>query len=192
MHKLTAVLGPIFALAIAGAAWADTTPAPAPLDPVKLDLARQIIATTDARKQTEAMFDTIFSNTDSLVSRAMPQASREFLQQFSQDYRQDLRSMVPQMIDLTIETYARDLTETELRDMLAWSQSASGRSIQAKLPTITKDVLAGEQPMMAALLPKIMHQTIDRACEEAKCTADERQTMVAMMNQMFPPAKRPD
>jgi len=100
--------------------------------------------------------------------------------------------MVPQMIDLTIETYARDLTETELRDMLAWSQSASGRSIQAKLPTITKDVLAGEQPMMAALLPKIMHQTIDRACEEAKCTADERQTMVAMMNQMFPPAKRPD
>ncbi|GAA5526188.1 hypothetical protein Maes01_02783 [Microbulbifer aestuariivivens] len=54
-----------------------------------------------------------------------------------------------------IEIYLKHYTEKEIRDMLAFYQSESGRSMVEKMPAVMGDSMALSQQMVQSFLPKV-------------------------------------
>jgi hypothetical protein len=153
------------------------TPMPAAVDPARLALARQVFEASGGaegvRKQLAVMFDAI----GKMTTAAAPAASADLARAMMKDISEEESKVVPDLIEDSAQAYARNLSEKELRDMLAWTTSESAQSIRAKMPVITQQLLATMQPHLMAMMPTIMHKTLDRVCQEQKCTPELRKIM---------------
>lgn len=93
---------------------------------------------------------------------------------------------IPQMIDQTAIVYAKSLSETELRDMLAWTLSPSAQAIRAKNPAMMQELMVQQGPLLKKIMAGAVTTAVDRACTEAKCSEDERRTMIALAQKNLP------
>lgn len=183
-----AVSGAIAAMALGFSAQAQTLPA-AQADPVRLSLARDILAASGGLEgfetQTRAMIDSMVALTESVRPDADPkirETSRAMLRYMADEQIKAL----PILIDQAASIYAANLTEAELRDMLAWSVSPSGRAVRAKTPAIMQQMLMSQAPLLKKIMAGAMKTAVDRACDETKCTEDERRTITAMIEAKLP------
>jgi hypothetical protein len=177
----------VAALWLAGSAAAQPA-SPAP-DPVRLQLARQIIEASGGVDATRARMAALFGSMHQMINNITPQdtgkgsdASKVTDDMFKYIADEEVKA-VPQLLDQTAEVYAEHLTEPELRAMLAWASSPESKSIQKKLPEITQEILLRQQPMMKQMMTGIFQRAADRACADNKCTPDQEKRLVAMMNQ---------
>jgi hypothetical protein len=116
-----------------------------------------------------------------LKGEAAPQVNAIF------DYMADEElKAVPELMDDSARVYAEHLTETELRDMLAWSLSPSARSIRDKMPAMTQEILLDQKPLMQKMITASVHNAIDRVCAEKKCTPEQRQQITKLMSKVLP------
>jgi hypothetical protein len=175
MKRTISTLAAIAVLSFAADAQAQSASAP---DPVKIALAHQVLEASGGQKQAEATIGAIFSSTSKLFE-GLPADQSNIARLAQRDMQEELVKMIPAIFEMSTTVYAQNLTEKELRDMLAWITSDSGRSISAKSGIMSQQVMAAELPLIKEMMPRIMQKTVDRACEEAKCTADQKQQIAA-------------
>ncbi len=167
-------------LCISAVAVAQTV-APAQLDAVRLDLARQLFAASGGSEQAQLIVKAMYGQSNKILSQALPSDSTGMAARIRADVEDELISIVPQILDISARVFANNLTEKELQDQLAWIRSESGQSIQRKMPAVTAQLIQAETPLIAAMMPKVMQKALDRACEATKCTVQQRQTIAARM-----------
>jgi hypothetical protein len=180
MKRATSILAAIAVLSISTGAYAQTAPPP-PADPAKLALARDVFEANGGRQQIEATMKAIFGGVSKMFD-GLPASQANVAMLAQRDMQDEIVKMIPAILDLTADVYARNLSEKELRDMLAWTKSESAQSIKAKTPLMTQQMVAAELPLIKAMMPNVMHKTVDRACDEAKCTADQKQQMAEIVD----------
>jgi hypothetical protein len=161
----------------------------APQDSVRLQLARDVLAASGGAQamevQMRAMFEGVAKLTASAMGNADPKASAlgESLLRYVAD--EEVKA-IPQLIDQTAAIYADNLTERELRDLLAWNVSPSAQAIHAKMPVILQQTMAAQGPQMKKMMSGAMTTIIDRVCAEEKCTGDERRMITAAAHKALP------
>lgn len=162
-------------LASAGHAQTASTAAAAPVDPVRMQLARQVLEASGGAKATEAQMRSMYAAIGKAMSQSMGASEAKLAEQMSRDMQEEVVSLIPSILDASAKAYAQNLSEKELRDMLAFYKTDSGQAVIRKLPVIMQQAMAEEMPLIVAMTPHIVQKTIERACDEAKCTSQDRQ-----------------
>jgi hypothetical protein len=186
MRRTITAAALLLALGAAPVANAQTQAAP-PIDPAKLQLARELFAANGGVDAYKAQIGAMMSGMSQMMRASMPSGNEKLTGAFMKDLADLELEMVPQMVDLSARVYAQNLSEQELRDTLAWTNSPSGRSIRLKMPAITQQLMVGIGPMVQAILPAMMQKTLDRACEETKCTPETRKLAAEAMEKALKP-----
>ncbi len=188
MKKCIAMFAATVLAATATAAGAQTAATAGP-DAVRLDLARQLYAASGGEKQVETAIDTMSDVMSKTFVKTLPGAQadvvRTAMDGAMQDTRAEIIRMIPAMMEAGAQVYARNLSEAELRDYLAWLRSDSGRAIIAKVPLIRRQVLEVVMPMMAGIAPQITRKVEDRICGELHCTTEQRQAAIVAVGKAF-------
>ena len=115
------------------------------------------------------------------MSQNMPASNAKLAEQMSRDIQDEVVGLLPSILDATSKAYAQNLSETQLRDTLAFYKSDSGQAVIQKLPLVTQQTMTEEMPLIIAMAPRIAQKTIDRVCEEAKCTPADREILAEAM-----------
>lgn len=176
------------ALVLASSAQAQSATPTRP-DAARLELAREILTANGGAQAMEARMRALFASIATLTKSALPNADPKAseLSQVLMKYMADEEiKAIPQLIDQTAIVYANNLSEGELRDMLAWSVSPSAQAIRAKMPVITEQLMAEQGPLLKKMMAGAMTTAVDRACAEAKCTDDQRRTMTSIAQRSMP------
>lgn len=172
------------ALATLGSVYAARAEPPSvatPADPVRLQLARQLFEISGGEQAAKARIQIMFDGVQKTLHASMPADQAKLVDAIQRDIQDELLSMMPQLMESGERAYADVLTEKELRDYIAWLTSESGQAIVRKGPVIAREVLDLQRPLMAAMIPTVVQKVIDRACHEAGCSADERETVAALV-----------
>ena len=90
------------------------------------------------------------------------------------------------MIDDMAGVYAEHLTAQELKDMLAYARSPTAQSIRAKMPAITEEAMMHQAPLLKRMTSGAVKTAVEKTCEEAHCTADQRQALNAVVEKIAP------
>lgn len=174
MRRRIAVFAMLLALGAASAASAQAAAEPQ-VDPAKLELARQLYAAIGGEEAFKAQMNAMLSGMSQVMKSVMPAGNEKLTNGLMSSLQESEMEMIPQLIDISARVYAENLTEQELRDMLAWSRTPSAQSIRVKMPAVTQQLMIRMGPMMQAMMPKMAHKALDRACDEAQCTPEVRQ-----------------
>jgi len=159
----------------------------AALDPVKLGLAREIMVEQGAVEATRNQLIAMFAGAAQLSAAASPAARSAIGDAVNRRMQSDVLKLVPSMMVDVEESYAAHLSEEELRGLLAWVKSPVAKAITAKLPVITREAMAKQQPRMRGMMLNAMSAAIEAVCEERGCTNQDRQSLRELMEEMFPP-----
>ncbi len=176
--RLTVAAAAVAVLALCGAAQAQTSASASP-DPARVELARQLVEASGGRQQAEATLKMLYGGMGKAIAQSLPPDKSQLMTVLMQDLQDDMLKLTPQLLDASIQVYAANLTETELRDELAWMHSDSGRSITAKMPVVRQQMMQAQIPMIMTVIPKLMQKAVDQACEQSQCTPQQRQAIAA-------------
>lgn len=170
-------LAPVICLMLMGPAAAQTTASvPGGARPEKLALADRLIQAQGGADQARKLVGSLFTSINSNLAHAFPQNQSEVALRMRARLQEAMLGLVPTMLDASRQVFAAQLSEQELRDMVTFAESASGRSIQAKLPAMLQQVTAREMPMLAKAMPELLTRAVEDACRESGCTPEQKQT----------------
>jgi hypothetical protein len=178
-----AVAGLCLTLASAGAAAAQApnagaSPKPS-LDPERVAIARQIFDQIGA-STLQSMSKSLISSMQSAMSKTVsgPDAQR---QQAMMDAVSDsVTFIMPKAIDATVDAMAQNFDTSQLKDVLAFYQSPTGRVMISKMPLIMQQSSA----TMVAEMPEMVRQMELRYCAKVTCTTSEQQAFAAISAQV--------
>lgn len=156
-------------------------------DPVKVDLARQLVEATGGEAQAEQQMGLVFNVIERNVDQAASGVDSRLAAAFLDGLKEETVKLTPQLVSLNERLYAQICTEQELRDMLAFEKSQTGQSMLKKTPAIQAQALQQTLPLVMAAMPGIVGRAADHACEQAGCTAQERERLTGVLSQS-PPA----
>ncbi len=174
--------GAFLAAALATGAMA----ADAPPSPEKLALAKQLVQASGGSDQLKAVLQTMFRSMSANIDANLPAEQKRLRDALLDKMQARIFAVAPQLMDATVQVYASDLTEKELSDYVAWLQSDTGQSLKRKLPQITGESLQAMAPVLAQVTQGFKQDVIDEACAQAKCTAHDKEALIAMMNKAVP------
>jgi hypothetical protein len=188
MKPVAAIAAALLALGCAGNAAAQA-PAPASqtVDPAKLELARQVFAANGGVEAFKTQMNAMFSGMSQMMRASVPAGGEKLADAIVRNISDEELKLIPSLVDLSAEVYAENLSQQELRDLLAWANSESGRSIRQKMPQVTQQLMVRMVPMMQAMMPSLMQKTLDRACAEAKCTPEVRKVVAEALDKATKP-----
>jgi hypothetical protein len=181
MKRLKLLTLAVIACCVAGQARA------AEATPVKLALAHEIMVEQGAIEATRNQLIAMFAGAAQLSAAASPAARSAIGDAVNQRMQSDVLKLVPSLMIDVEQSYAEHLSEDELRGLLAWVKSPVAKAITAKLPIITREAMAKQQPRMRGMMMNAMSAAIEAVCEEHGCTSEDRQSLRALMEEMFPP-----
>jgi uncharacterized protein len=136
----------------------------------KLELARQLVQISDLKANMVAALRSMASQQAAPGGDALTperQAKLKALQEAEADV---LPKMVPTIVEAMVQGYAREFTEKELSDALAFYQSPSGRAIIAKTPKLMQGVMVE----MVRLTPQLRREMGEEVCAKVTCTPSEK------------------
>ena len=180
-RSILAVTAAALALSLASAGHAQTPAAAAPIDPARMQLARQVLEASGGAKAAESQLRSMYAMIGKAMSQNIPASDSKLAEQMSRDIQDEVVGLLPSILDATSKAYAQNLSEGQLRDTLAFYKSASGQAVIQKLPVIMQQTMTEEMPLIIAMTPRIVQKTMDRVCEEAKCTPADRQILAEAM-----------
>ena len=174
------------ALALAGAAFAQSpagpapAPAPAPaLDPAQLALAHETIKATHADKLIENLMAQIKQMIPQLTP--VPDVITPGQQKYIDDYTSKAIDLAQEsttgLLGQMDQVYASVLSESELKALKAFYDSPEGQSFVAKQPQLMQKMMPLLQGMQRELMPKIqalagqMQAALKKAREDAAAAA---------------------
>ncbi len=160
-------------------------------DPVKTDLARQLVEATGGEQQAEQQMELIFNIIGKNVDQAAAGLDSRLAGAFLDGLKQETVKLTPQLMALSERLYAQNCTEQELRDMLAFEKSETGQSMLKKTPVIQAQALQQTLPLVMGAMPEIVRRAADSACEQVTCTAQDRERLTGVLSDS-PPSGAPD
>ena len=168
------------------------TDAAAELDSVKVDLARQLVEATGGEQQAEQQMELIFNIIGKNVDQAAAGMDGRLASAFLEGLKEETVKLTPQLMALSERLYAQNCSEQELRDMLAFEKSETGQSMLKKTPAIQAQALQQTLPLVMGAMPEIVRRAADRACEQAACTAEDRQRLTGVLSDSPPAPQTPN
>ena len=175
-----------FGLALSARAQ-DEAPAP---DPAKLELARQLVQAMGGQEDAEDQLDAVFDAVQKTVEGSTADVDGRLSSAFLDGLKQQIAGLAPQVVALSIQLYAQNCTEKELRDLLAFEQSDTGRAMARKQPLIRAQALQQTVPLVSGKLPDLLDHAADQACARVQCSPQERKVLGDALN--GPPQGPPD
>jgi hypothetical protein len=136
----------------------------------KLELARQLVEISDMKANMVAALRTVASQQAAQGGQALTPERQARLKAFQEAEADVLPRMVPNIVEAMVQGYAREFTEKELADALAFYQSPSGRAIIAKTPQLMQGVMVE----MVRLTPQLRRDMGEEICAKITCTAAEK------------------
>jgi hypothetical protein len=173
--------GTVLAAALMSSAMAAEAPSPE-----KIALARQLVQASGGADQFKAVLQTMFRSMSTSIDANLPAEQKRLRDALLDKMQARILAVAPQLLDATAQVYATDLTEKELRDYLAWLQSDTGQSLKGKLPQITGESMQAMAPVIVQVTQGFKQDVIDDACAQAKCTAHDKEVLIALMNKTIP------
>jgi hypothetical protein len=153
----------------------------------KQALAHQLMEASGGVQQIDGIIRTMLQGIYANMAKSLPPEQARISQAIYGQMTESFVALTPQLISATEQVYARDLTEQELRDQLAWLHSESGQSIRAKTSVLLRDTLAAEMPIIMAAMPAILQKTVDEACRQNNCSDQDRQMVQAALEKAMHP-----
>jgi len=181
-HFKTLLAAAASAVVMAGASVAAAQPAPppdapaadqAPIDPAKLALARKLLEMQLGQMNLPALLKSV---DDQILSQAMKQGpgiDEAKQRRIKAAIEQVQAEMFPKMMDGMAAAFARNLTDQELQDAVAFYSSPSGQAIVHKMPAIMTEAMSG----LIQWLPHMRQAVIEAVCADNGCTPAERAAM---------------
>jgi hypothetical protein len=174
--------GAALAAMLATSAFAQSAPA----SPEKTALAKQLVEASGGADQMKTVLQALFQSMSVTLSASVPPEQKHITDVLLQKMQERMTAVIPQMIDGTVQVYAANLTDKELRDYLAWMQSETGQSLQRKLPLITAESLRVLGPTIMQVTQGLKQDVLDEACKQANCTAHDREVLAAALQKALP------
>jgi len=175
--------GLCFVVIQAGTAAAQTSAAgpasKAPLDPERVAIARQIfdqIGAANLQSMSKAMISSMQAAMTKNVSG--PDAERQHAMMDA--VAASITYIMPKAVDATVDAMAEDFDTAQLKDVLAFYTSPTGRVMISKMPLVMQQTSA----TMIAEMPEMVHQMELRYCAKVTCTTAEQQAFAAISAQV--------
>jgi hypothetical protein len=184
MRLISAVIAAALALCCQSA-WAQEASERA-LDPTKVDLARKLIEASGGEQQAAAQVDAMYGSIFPKMAESMPSEMRGSMLAMQKTMQTEMQALIPQLMGVSVHVYAKEYTEQELRDLLAFRLSPTGQSTLRKASVVTREAMAEMMPLIMAQMPKILHSATDEMCKEQNCTVAQRKAVQAALDQALP------
>jgi hypothetical protein len=140
-------------LLFATVAHADTTAASAKIDPAKEKDIRALLELTGAAKLGTMIIDQMFEP----MKKMQPNLPAEFWTDLKKEMRPD------ELIDLVVPIYDRQLTDGEIRDLIKFYQTPTGKKLVRVMPQLTQDSMVVGKQWGAQLGARIMKRIQERS-----------------------------
>lgn len=171
--------------AVGGAAQ-QPVPAPSPnpeVSPAKRELIRQILDLTNSRKSTEAMFSAQFDEMEkqmpeiqwqaissldefkrltpaqqSTIKAKVSESSTQLAQRIKELFleRIDMKQMVE---DISYTMYDKHFTEAELRDLVAFYRSETGKKVVQEMPALYAEAIGKAGELISPKVKEIVEES---------------------------------
>ncbi|HEV2364828.1 MAG TPA: DUF2059 domain-containing protein [Caulobacteraceae bacterium] len=165
----------------AGSSWAQSAASAQP-DPAKLALAVRLQEIQGGQAQYAAQLRAMYEPLKASLRKTLAANGGELTARVLDDMEQEMLQLGPQLMAIGAKVTAQTYSEKELRDMITFEESDTGRAIIAKAALLRQRLTTEILPVVLAATPEIMRKTTDRVCEEVKCTADQRQIIASAMS----------
>jgi hypothetical protein len=172
------VMGFAISMAIASGAWAQGAAAPPGPDPVKMDLARQLVEASGGEAQAEAQMKLVFNSMRANLAKTLTGEKAAMADAVYDEMSRELVTLTPRILDISVKAYADEFTVQELRDLLAFQISESGRSMVRKMPALRAQIMNETLPLIMSSMPEVMRKSADTVCARQHCTAEQRDAIV--------------
>jgi len=174
-----AVAGLCLSLASAGvtAAQAPTAaPTPThPLDPERVAIARQIFDEVGAAN-LQSMSKALVSNMEQAMLKTVNGIDEDRKQALVNAVSDSVSFIMPKAVDATVDAMAENFDTAQLKDVLSFYKSPTGRMMISKMPVIMQQTSA----TLMAQLPEMVHQMELRYCAKVTCTSSEQEAFAAI------------
>ena len=142
--------------------WSQTPAAP---DPERLRLARQIF---EAQGGLANMTAVIKGAMASMAQSAAPQpGDTDFQKAVMTASNAAMIRMLPRLLDDMATVYANNFDETELKGILAFYQTPTGKALVAKLPQVGAQTAGA----MGKMMPAMQLSVLESVCASMTCPA---------------------
>jgi hypothetical protein len=148
-------------------------------DPQRLALAKQIFEAQGGAQNA--------ANVMKSMKAAMLAAAKtpEAKQAMTMVMDKMATTFMPRLFDEMAGSYAQDFTSDQLKDVLAFYQTPTGKAMAAKQPVLAQQI-AGS---MVKLMPALQLSVMDKVCTQVACTPEQQQQLAAL-KQMVPADQR--
>ena len=99
----------------------------------------ELIEITDATQLMDQMSTLMMTQMLDVIRAANPEFPEEMLLEFQARMTTVFRESEPEFIDLMVELYARHFTDQEVRDLIDFYQTPTGRKTIAVMPTLMQE-----------------------------------------------------
>jgi hypothetical protein len=178
------IVGLALALALAAApAFAQTSAPAAPPTARQIALAHELVEVSGMRNILSTMLTSVMASMEAGLPHGDTPEQRKVSDALRGAAQDEFGKFVPKIVDISVDLYARNYTEQELSDVLAFYKSPSGQSMLAKNPMLMRQISATIAPM----IPQMQRDMVNDMCDRMACTA----TMRAAIIEKLPPAAQP-
>ncbi len=168
-----------------------TSPASAQTEGVtaeKTKLAGELVAASGGAEQIDRVLAALYGQMRSLFDQAADPDAKRLGGLVIDRMQAEMTAMTPKILAVTTNVYATDLTEEELRSLLAWQTSAVGQSVAKKMPQIMRESILQMLPAMQQAMQRMSAGVVADVCRQQQCTPEQREKITAIMNKAMPPS----
>jgi hypothetical protein len=156
------------------------------IDPARLQLARRMIQSNGGVEGVRDQMKALLEGVGRIVKQTAPPGQEGLADAVARQMGEEQLKLVPALMDDMAIVYAEHLTSQEMNDAIAWNESPSGRSIRAKSPALSADLMQRQTPRLMQMSRDMVLRSIERACDENHCTAAQREQVLAAMARAMP------
>jgi hypothetical protein len=158
MKKALAALA--LSLAFVAPAFADDA-----IPAAKLAAAKQLIQVSGA----DALFGSVDGLTDAMVAqvkKSAPGIDDDAVNHLKAIVREEFSKAVPAMLDETIKLYARHFSEAEMRDMIVFYGSPTGKRVVSEMPALMRESMQISVQTSNVIIQRFIAYMQERAAKE--------------------------
>ena len=126
------------------------------IDPQALDLSRKIAALTNAQATGDQVLSLIMPQLTELVVRANPGKESEARTIMDQKVAPAMREMLPEMVEMTAQIYARHFTVEELTQLTEFYGTPLGQKLIQTQPALVAEAGQAGQQWAIKVMQKVL------------------------------------
>jgi hypothetical protein len=149
------------------------------IDGGRLALARQVFAIV-GEPELAASTRTLTAGMSVQLAAALPDRDPARVRALLGAVGDGLASVAPDLQDQAVSRIARGFTEDQLKEMLAFYQTPTGRLAARRMPLYTREAMGA----VLLFAPKMMEAVRDSYCAKVRCTRSEMKALADVGERM--------